>query len=127
LDYLAVRHLHVTCVFLSISLFTIRGGLEFVGVPWRDLRFLRIAPHFVDTVLLSAAIWLAVTSHQYPFVQNWLTAKVLALFVYVGLGAMALKPGRSFGVRLSCFFGALIAVSYIVGVALTRSPTWRLF
>ena len=36
-------------------------------------------PHVNDTLLLSAAIALAVMSAQYPLVQPWLTAKVVAL------------------------------------------------
>ncbi len=126
MDYLAVRHLHITCAILSIGLFTVRGSLEMAGVRWRDFRFLRIAPHLVDTVLLSAAIWLAVTSQQYPFVQGWLTAKVLGLLAYICLGWVALKPRFSSGTRWAAFLGALMTVSYIIGVAMTRSSTWGL-
>jgi uncharacterized membrane protein SirB2 len=123
MSYLAVRHLHVTCVVLTISLFVLRGGLQFAGVDWRRrLPVLRVAPHVVDTVLLGSAVWLAWRSAQYPFVQLWLTAKVIALGAYVVLGKRALDPQRSARARALAFAGAVASVGYIVGVALTRSP-----
>ncbi|MCL2656082.1 MAG: SirB2 family protein [Betaproteobacteria bacterium] len=124
MSYLAVRYLHITCVVLTVSLFIIRGGLQFAGAPWRDSRFLRIAPHSVDSVLLLAAITLAVMSGQYPFQQSWLTAKLFGLLAYIGLGHEALARQHSPMRRVGSFVGALIAVSYIIGTAITRSPTW---
>lgn len=128
MSYLAVRHLHVTCVVLTICLFVLRAGLQFAGVDWRRrLPFLRVVPHVVDTLLLGSAIWLAWRSAQYPFVQPWLTAKVLALCAYIVLGKQALDPRRPVRARAVAFAGAVASVAYIVGVALTRSPTLRLF
>ncbi|MHB1249164.1 MAG: SirB2 family protein, partial [Polaromonas sp.] len=54
------------------------------------------------------------------FVQAWLTAKVLALTVYIVLGSVALKRGKTRGVRRWAFAAALAAFVYIVAVALTR-------
>jgi uncharacterized membrane protein SirB2 len=128
MSYLAVRHLHVTCVVLTISLFVLRGGLQFAGVDWRRrLPVLRVVPHVVDTVLLGSAVWLAWRSAQYPFVQPWLTAKVLALCAYVVLGKRALDPRRSGRARAVAFAGAVASIGYIVGVAVTRSPRLGLF
>ena len=31
-----LRHLHITCVVLSITLFLLRGGLGLCGVDWRQ-------------------------------------------------------------------------------------------
>ena len=123
MDYLFLRHLHMSCAALSITLFVLRGTSQTVGWPWRQWRWLRIAPHMVDTVLLGAAISLACWSQQYPFTQNWLSAKVVALLVYIGLGSLALRAGISRPVQRSAFMGALLTVAYIVGVALTRSAS----
>lgn len=125
--YLAIRHLHMTCAVLSICLFALRGGMQLAHVDWRRRRWLRILPHANDTVLLAAAIWLVLTSHQYPFVQGWLTAKVLALCAYVILGSLALRPNLSAPRRAGFFIGALLMVGYIVGVAVTRSAVWHIF
>jgi uncharacterized membrane protein SirB2 len=120
--YLLVKQLHVACVVLSLAGFVARGALMAVGAPLLQSRFVRVAPHVVDTALLASAIWLAWASHQYPFVHGWLTAKVLGLLAYIGFGTMALKHGRTLRSRLGFFLLALVAASYIVAVAITRDP-----
>ena len=63
---------------------------------------------------------LAIVLRQYPFVDGWLTAKVVALVVYIVLGTIALKRGRSRGTRIVAWIAAQAVFLYIVGVALTR-------
>jgi len=126
MDYLFVKYLHVTCVVLSVSLFVLRGTLELSAQPWRQWRLLKVAPHVIDTTLLTAALWLAWRIGQYPFVNGWLTAKVLALLAYILLGMRALGKRTPQGQRLPFFLAALLSVGYIVGVALTHSPSWGL-
>ncbi len=89
--------------------------------PVLNTRWVRTVPHCVDTALLASGIGLALSTHQYPFVQGWLTAKVLALIAYIVIGAIGLRYGRSKRVRRYAFIGALFIFAYIVGVALTRS------
>ena len=126
MDYSTVRALHIACAALSITLFVARGGMQLAGVNWRRWRWLRILPHVNDTVLLGAAIALALASHQYPLQQPWLTAKVLALLVYIGVGGLALRSGASPARQRLAFAVALATVAYIVAVALTRSASVRL-
>lgn len=126
MEYVLLKHLHVTCVVISVSLFVLRGTLELMARPWRQWRLLRVAPHIVDTVLLTSALWLAWRIGQYPFVDAWLTAKVLALLAYILLGMRALGKSTPQGQRLPFFVAALLCVAYIVGVAFTRSPSWGL-
>ncbi len=121
MNYVLIRHLHIACAALSISLFVMRGVMQTAGWPWRQWGWLRVAPHLIDTLLLGAAITLAVQSHQYPITHTWLTAKVVALLLYIGLGTIALRRGASGVLKFRCFLAALAAVSYIVGVAVTRS------
>ena len=123
--YTTLKTLHITCVTLSITLFTLRGALQWRGVNWRQWRALRIAPHLIDTLLLASAIWLAITIHQYPFVNGWLTAKVLALCAYIGFGKLALQEKQT-KTRLPAFIAALLCVTYIFGVAMNHSATWDL-
>ncbi len=120
--YLALKAVHVACAVLSISGFALRGILMLADSPLLAARFARMAPHVVDTVLLASALWLAALIGQYPFVQGWLTAKVLALIAYIVLGTVALKRARSKAARTVAFALALCAAAYIVSVALTRDP-----
>jgi uncharacterized membrane protein SirB2 len=120
--YLAIRHLHITCAILSISLFLLRGSLALAGRDWRRGPLLRWLPHLNDTVLLAAAATLAIMSHQYPLQSNWLTAKVAALFAYILLGKQALQPNMPRAKRAAWLAAALASVSYIVAVAVSRNP-----
>src|SRR5690606_9414946 len=90
-------------------------------------RWVKVVPHLVDTVLLASAIGLALWSAQYPLQRPWLTAKVMALILYIVLGSVALKRGRTRNTRVAALVAALATFGYIVGVALTRSPQLNLF
>ncbi len=123
MSYLAVKHFHIACAILSGSLFLLRGLWMLDDSTMRTRRWVRIAPHVIDTLLLGSALTLVFWSGQYPFVQAWLTAKVLALLVYIALGTVALKRGRSKTIRASAFVGALATFAYIGAVALTKHAT----
>jgi uncharacterized membrane protein SirB2 len=43
------------------------------------------------------------------------------LLLYIVLGTVALKRGRTKRIRILAFGGALLTLSYLVAVALTRS------
>jgi len=83
---------------------------------------LRYLSYTIDTVLLTAALMLATIIHQFPFVQGWLTAKVLLLVLYVVLGSFALKRGRTRAVRTACWISALLVYLFIVSVARVHNP-----
>jgi uncharacterized membrane protein SirB2 len=120
--YELIRSIHVASVVLSLAGFAARGALMLAGSPLLQARFVRVAPHVVDTVLLASAAWLSWFVAQYPFVHGWLTAKVLALAAYVVLGSVALRRGRTRGARAAALAGALAVAAYIVAVALARDP-----
>ena len=120
MSYLALKHLHMTCAALSGLFFFVRGIWMLLDSPKLQQRWVKIAPHIIDTILLASALTMAVWSSQYPFVQNWLTAKLLALIAYILLGTVALKRGKTKTVRTAAFVAALAVFGYIVKVALTR-------
>lgn len=119
--YSLLKDLHLACVVLSGGGFVLRGAWMMRGSPMLARRWVRVAPHLVDTALLASAIALAVMIGQYPLVHGWLTAKVLGLLAYIVLGTIALKRGRTRGVRVAAFCGALLVFAYIVAVAITKS------
>lgn len=120
--YLTLKAVHIGCAILSISGFALRGILMLADSPLLAARFARVAPHAVDTLLLASALWLSVLIGQYPFIEGWLTAKVLALIAYIVLGTVALRRARGKAARAVAFALALCAAAYIVSVALTRDP-----
>ena len=122
MDYLTLKGLHVAAVATSYALFALRG----VWMIWRprllERRWVRLVPHLVDTVLLGSAVALAFLLRQYPFSSDWLTAKLLGLLVYIVLGTIALKRGRSRRTRIGAWIAAQGVFGYIVATAVTRSP-----
>lgn len=76
----------------------------------------------VDSVLLASAIALAVWSGQYPPASAWVSAKVVGLLLYIVLGAVALRRGRTMRQRSVAFVLACVCFAWIVSVALTRNP-----
>jgi uncharacterized membrane protein SirB2 len=120
--YLALKHLHVSCVVLSGAGFLLRGFWMFGDSPQLQQRWVRVFPHVVDTLLLGSAITMAILSAQYPFVTGWLTAKLIGLLAYIVCGTVALKRGRTKQQRSVFFVIALFVYLYIVTVAVTRNP-----
>lgn len=115
-----LKTVHVSCVVLSISGYLLRGVWMMRESPRLRKKWVRIVPHVIDTTLLGSAILLTIQIRQYPFVQGWLTAKVLALIAYIVVGAVGLKYGKTRKVRIAAWLGAIVIFAYIVLVALTR-------
>ena len=120
--YLLLKHLHVTCVVISISGFFLRGVWMLRDSPLLDRLWVKVVPHVNDTLLLAGAIGLSVVQQQYPFVHGWVTAKVLGLLGYIGFGMFALRRGSSKTVRAGFWLASLASFAYIVSVALPQNP-----
>jgi len=120
--YLPVRTAHVAFVCCSGGLFTLRGLLALRASPWANHPALRRLSYVIDTGLLAAALTLVVIIRQYPFVDAWLTTKVLLLVPYIVLGSYALRRARSRAVRAVAFVAALSLFLYIASVAYWHDP-----
>lgn len=110
--YLSIKYAHVTFAIISISFFLVRAWWSWQNSGLLKQRWVRIAPHINDTLLLACAVYLMVTSQQFPFVNDWLTAKVIALLVYIGIGTAAIKRGsRPATIAAAICFGYMILVA----------------
>ena len=118
--YLTFKNIHILCVILTLLLFSVRGVWMIQQSAWLQQRWIKIIPHLIDTLLLASGIGLVMIIHQYPGSQNWLTAKLVALLVYIVAGHIALKRGHTLKIRVLALLGALGVFFYIVMVALTR-------
>lgn len=119
--FLWLKLTHVGSVALSGAGFLGRGALMLRGSPLLQNRFVRTAPHVVDTVLLASAVWLAWLMRASPL-DGWIAAKIAGLVAYVVLGTIALKRGRTRRVRAAAFAAAIATFAYIVTVAVTHDP-----
>lgn len=120
--YLQIKWVHVAAVLTSGGLFALRGIAMLAGARWYMAAPLRYLSYTIDTVLLTAAMMLATVLHQYPFVNGWLTTKVLLLVVYVMLGSLALKRGATHSARAWSFGAALVVYGFIISVARAHDP-----
>jgi uncharacterized membrane protein SirB2 len=122
-DYNVLKSLHIGAVYLSGALFISRGLGMLTGGNWHLRGVWRVLPHLVDSVLLLAAVGLLIWLSDYPLREPWLITKLVALLVYIGLGTVALKSGKTHRIRVGSFAAALMVYVYIIGVAVTRSPS----
>lgn len=119
--YLALKHLHLTFVALSLILFVVRGIWLFTNSNLLGKKWVKILPHIVSTLLLVSGIALAVHLNMSPGSQPWLLAKIIALVVYIGLGVAAFKAANPV-VRKAYWVIALLVFAYMVSVAVTKNP-----
>jgi len=113
---------HLTAVALTLLLFLLRVALAFRGSPRLRDPVIYWLPHVNDTVLLGSALGAAFSIGQYPFVDDWLTAKVLALPLYIVLGHIALWRSRNNHERAAWMAASLVVFAYILLVARCHDP-----
>jgi uncharacterized membrane protein SirB2 len=119
--YALLKILHLCMAVLTISGFIVRGAWMLSGSANLDRKLVRVLPHIIDTVFLLSGIGLIVLL-QLPIIGSpWLIAKLTALIVYIMLGTIALRRGKTMRVKAIAFILALLTFTYIVGVALSKS------
>lgn len=124
MSYLAVKHIHLICILTSLILYMLRGTWALYYPDKLNAKWVKVLPHVIDTVLLLSGLTLAFFLKQYPFVDHWLTAKVLALCLYIGLGSYVIKGRGSQQKKLLVFIAALLTFAYIISVAVNHHPLW---
>ncbi|MEK7779136.1 MAG: SirB2 family protein [Pseudomonadota bacterium] len=122
MSYLLLKMLHVSSVVISYSLFFLRGIWLMQDSNNLRQRWVKVLPHVIDTILLTSAIALAVLIQQDPLNNAWLTAKVIGLLIYILLGMIAIRFGKTKKTRIAAWIGAQCVFIYIVLVALSKNP-----
>ncbi|HEX6136416.1 MAG TPA: SirB2 family protein [Casimicrobiaceae bacterium] len=122
MDYGALKLIHQSAVAISAAGFFARGLGMLGDAAWVRSRAAKTLPHIVDTVLIVSAIALAWILRLSPTSVPWIAAKIIGLLVYIALGMVALRFGRSKGVRAGAWVAALLTFAYIVSVAITKDP-----
>jgi uncharacterized membrane protein SirB2 len=120
--YLPLRHAHLTLVSLSLALFAARGLGVLARQAWPLGRAPRLGSMAIDTLLLISGALLWHLLGLNPAVQTWLGVKLSLLLVYIVLGSIALRRGRTPAVRALAYAGALLTVAAMVGIARAHHP-----
>lgn len=122
MSYELLKMMHVGSIIVSYLLFFLRGIWLMQDSEQLRQRWVKILPHVVDTILLTSAVALAIIIQQSPLSDSWLTAKVIGLLFYIGLGMIAMRFGKTRRTRIIAWMAAQCVFIYIVLVALTKSP-----
>lgn len=121
--YAQIRWVHIACIIASGSLFLLRGSLVLAGKQRiAMLAPLRFLSYGIDTLLLSAALMLLTILPHAMFANGWLTVKLALVVVYIVLGSVALKLGRTARARTLAFVAALTVYLGIIAIARTHDP-----
>lgn len=115
-----VRTIHLVVATLSVTGFIFRGFLHLNGSALLKHRFVRIAPHINDMVLLGTGVAMVTWTQPLPALQGWLIIKLLMVLLYILLGIAAFRFARTRPAKLVAFVLALGCFSLVVVIALNR-------
>ena len=114
-----IKILHISLVLISFAIFISRVALLQIKPAVLQIKWLKILPHFIDTLLLLSGIFLLIQGSWYAGEYGWLVAKFVALIAYIGLGMMVMhKQGKT---RWFALTGAIACYAYIASVALSKN------
>jgi uncharacterized membrane protein SirB2 len=116
-----LKLLHVSCAFVSLSGFFLRGCWMLTDNPLLRRRTTRVLPHAIDTLLLGSALGMLLIWGVSPLQVGWLSAKLIALLLYIGLGMIALRFGANRRQRAIAWSMALAAGVYMLSVAYSKN------
>ena len=122
MDYALLKTIHQSAVVISFAGFFVRGVGMLNDATWLRHRSVKTLPHVVDTILIVSAVWLAWILRLTPANAPWIGAKIIGLLVYIAVGMVAFRFGRTKGVRASAWIGAMLVFGYIVSVAIAKDP-----
>ncbi len=115
-----LRSIHLMLAYLTVLGFVVRGIWSLIDSPLKNQKWVRIAPHVIDTALLVLGVALAVQLSVSPL-EGWLAAKLVGLLAYIGFGVLTMRAS-SRPLKVAGFAGALASVGYIFAVAFARAP-----
>jgi len=118
--YYMLKLAHVACVVISGSLFIYRYARLSMRPDQPLAKALNVLPHINDTVLLVSAIGMLSVIGLNPFTTPWLLAKILALLVYITLGAICMRSLPGSKRQTVSFVSAISVFAYILLVGLSK-------
>lgn len=120
--YLSIKYLHILTAALSVTLFSFRFHLLIRKPEGLQQRWIRVAPHINDTLLLILAVLLCFAVQQAPLITPWLSEKVAAVVLYILAGMFTLRWVKSCRGRVIWFMIALSTFAYIATIAINKTP-----
>ncbi|MGR9044982.1 MAG: SirB2 family protein [Gammaproteobacteria bacterium] len=113
-----LKQIHMLFVVLSFAGFTSRIIMAEINPYVLKLKWVRIAPHVIDTLLLLSGVLLVFAGNWLSSDYSWIIAKIIALLLYIALGVLAMRiQGK---IRWLAFTGAVLCFLYIARVAVSK-------
>ena len=119
---MSLKALHIIFALLTFVSFSLRGAWMLMESPLLKRKVVRIFPHIIDTCLLASGLTMALTYYEAFYTQAWLVTKLTALILYIVMGSIALKYGKTKKIRMCSLIFSWLIFFYIVIVARTQSP-----
>lgn len=119
--YLPLKHSHLGLVALSIVFFMLRGSSRLLDLEWTNQKWVKIAPHIIDSFLMLSGVLLMFAIQQFPIAQSWLTVKLMVLIAYIFFGIKTMKSTQKMQQR-SYFAAAILCVMFMITIAKTHNP-----
>lgn len=113
-----LKHLHITLAALVFLSFICRVALAEFSPEKLQRKWLKIAPHVLDTLLLLSGITLILKEKWYLADYSWLIAKIVLLTVYIALGMIAMRCQG--GRRWIAATGAIVCLILIIDIAIHK-------
>ncbi|CAM2904536.1 SirB2 family protein [Vibrio rarus] len=122
--YVALKHIHLMVIALSAGLFVTQYILMVTKSPWQSNKFIKVAPHAVNGLLILSGLMLLFVTGWVPFApgSEWLTEKFTCLLAYIALGVFALHMGKNQLLRGFAFVGALGWLLMAFKIGMTKMP-----
>ncbi|RUO59563.1 invasion protein [Pseudidiomarina insulisalsae] len=119
MPYIALKHLHVTFVVLSVLLFVLRFFWRSIDARVARQKWVKIVPHVIDTFLLLTIVGMLLHWQQWPWETPWLLNKTFGLVAYILFGLLAMKAQVA-ALRYAGFVGALASIAFLLHVAFSK-------
>ena len=120
--YPQIKLVHIAAVSASGAFFALRALGLLAGMRWPRMAPVRYLSYTIDTTLLTAALMLLTILPSGLYANGWLTVKLVLVVVYVVLGTLALKRGRTARMRTVSFLAAVAVYLAIIGIARAHHP-----
>lgn len=114
-----IKSIHLIFIFISFASFSGRMALSIIKPTLLQNKILKIAPHVIDTILLTSGITLVIQGNWLEGEFGWIISKFILLIGYIVFGVMAMRLRGT--KRWLAFVGAIACYISIFVVAITKN------
>jgi uncharacterized membrane protein SirB2 len=117
LIFILTKHLHVWCVTISFAFFLLRAVWHIKSSELLKQKWVKVAPHINDTILLISGAILIYPSINQSTVATWLFIKITLIVGYILTGIFAF---RAKSIQKPLFVLAIFFFASVVYLAVTK-------